>query len=134
MAERIEAARQAFTAALDDDLNISPALAALHELIGDLNKRELRAGDAARARAFVEAVDMVVGVLPHRSSDGADAGDEGTAGDEDDARVESLIQERNEARQNREFARADAIRDELKAQGIVLEDRPDWGTRWRREA
>jgi cysteinyl-tRNA synthetase len=118
---RIDQARTAFVAALDDDLNISPALAALHELIGDLNKRDdLRTGDAAAARAFVEEVDRVVGVLPEPR--------EGL----DDAGVEQLIAERLEARASKDFARADAIREELNARGIIVEDRAD-GTRWRRK-
>ena len=134
VAARVETARQAFVAALDDDLNISPALAALHELIGDLNKRELCVGDAALARAFVEEVDDVVGVLPRSGPAGTTTGDPAQAGGEDDARVLRLIEERNLARQNRDFARADTIRDELKEQGIILEDRPDGSTRWRRGA
>jgi cysteinyl-tRNA synthetase len=137
-AARIDAAREAFTAALDDDLNISPALAALHELIGDLNKRELKAGDARRAAAFLEEVDAVVGLsaTPGQLSGTATIGitPGGTLTEApDDAEVERLVQERLAARARRDFARADAIRDELKARGIILEDRPD-GTRWRREA
>ncbi|MBN2490963.1 MAG: cysteine--tRNA ligase [Planctomycetes bacterium] len=134
---RIEAARAAFGAALDDDLGISPALAALHELIGELNKRALRAGDAARARAFLAEVDDVVGLFatPAQLRGAAEIGL--TAGGTlraapDDAEVARLVAERVAARARREFARADAIRDELKARGVILEDRAD-GTRWRRE-
>jgi len=135
---RIEAARDAFTAALDDDLNISPALAALHELIGDLNKRELKAGDARRAGAFLEEVDAVVGLFATPGQLTGKAGislnARGTLTEAiQDSEVERLIEERLAARAARDFARADAIRDELKTRGIILEDRPD-GTRWRREA
>jgi len=49
-----------------------------------------------------------------------------------DKQVEQLILERNEARKNKEFIRSDEIRDQLKEQGIVLEDTPQ-GTRWRRK-
>ena len=48
-----------------------------------------------------------------------------------DAQVDALIEERNQARKDRDFARSDEIRDLLKEQGIVLEDTPQ-GTRWRR--
>ena len=48
-----------------------------------------------------------------------------------DAKVDALIEERNQARKDRDFARSDEIRDLLKEQGIVLEDTPQ-GTRWRR--
>jgi cysteinyl-tRNA synthetase len=49
-----------------------------------------------------------------------------------DERVRELIRERDAARKARDFARSDAIRDQLKAEGIVLEDRPGGETRWRR--
>ena len=115
----VDTARSRFTASLDDDLNVSAGLAALHELVNDLRRQDLRAGDAAAARAFVDEVDRVLGILAPAREDLLDA------------EVERLLQERIEARDRKDFARADAIRDDLKGRGIVLEDRPD-GTRWRR--
>ena len=50
-----------------------------------------------------------------------------------DEEIEQLIEERTQARKNRDFARSDEIRDQLKEKGILLDDTPQ-GTRWRREA
>ena len=52
--------------------------------------------------------------------------------EDDSAEIERLIQERNEARKNRDFKTSDRVRDELAARGIVLEDTPQ-GTRWKRK-
>ncbi len=117
--QAVDTARSRFTASLDDDLNVSAGLAALHEVVNDLRRQDLRAGDAAAARAFVEEVNRVLGILVPAVEDLLDA------------EVERLLEERIEARARKDFARADAIRDELKDRGIVLEDGPD-GTRWRR--
>ena len=54
------------------------------------------------------------------------------APESDDAEIDRLVAERIEARKNKDFATADRVRDELAAQGVVLEDRPDGTTEWRR--
>ena len=54
------------------------------------------------------------------------------ASDTDDAEIDRLVAERIEARKDKDFATADSIRDELVARGILLEDRPDGTTEWRR--
>ncbi len=114
-----------FRAALGDDLNTARALAALHTMLrlvntaldgGGINE----AGRGAVEAAFAEA-DSVLGIFP---IDGSGAGA--------DAAIDALIEERTAARGSRDFARADAIRDELAAKGIVLEDTPH-GTVWHRE-
>jgi len=121
-----EAPRDVVTA-LEDDLNTPEALAALHRVAHALNRAE---DPAARARAAAElkAGAALLGLL-RRSPE---AYFRGAAADDalDAATIEQLIDERAEARRRRDFPRADAIRDQLNAAGVELEDGPD-GTRWR---
>jgi len=120
----LAAAREAFGAALDDDLAISPALAALFDLVRDVNRRlaerRLSTADAGSAMAALRDLDEVLGVLP---------GDEGGLPDE----LRALLEARAAARAARDWAASDRIRDELAAAGIVVEDTRD-GQRWRRAA
>ena len=113
----------AFLAALADDLNTPAAMARLHELAGAANR-----GDADAAVALKSSAALL-GLLEKTDDDWA-RGD--TAKDGlDDAAIEAAIEARKAARANRDFAAADAIRDDLAANGILLEDGPD-GTTWRR--
>ena len=106
-------------AAMRDDLNTPAAIAALHEA------REA-AGRDAHAAARLRAGGRLMGLF----AAGADAWFKGAeAGD--DARIDGLLAERGEARAARDFARADAIRDQLAEEGIVIEDGPN-GVTWRR--
>ena len=114
-----------FREALGDDLNTARALAALHSLLRRVNTALDGSGIGAGvlegvAAAFAEA-DAVLGIFP---KDDADTGS--------DTEIDALIEERKAARENKNFARADEIRDELTARGIVLEDTPH-GTVWHRE-
>ena len=111
----------AFVEALADDLNTPKALAVLHDILGELN-RSASADVAARLRATAELLGLL-----QASPDIWLRGDAAQ-----DAAVAERIAERLAARKAREFARADAIRAELLGQGIVLEDRPDGSTDWRR--
>ncbi len=107
-------------AALDDDLNTPKALAVLHALAHRANQGEAQAAGALAAGA------KLLGLLeapPETWFQGSES--------DEAAEIEALIAERQEARKNKDFARADAIRDELKARGIELEDGPQ-GTTWRR--
>jgi cysteinyl-tRNA synthetase len=115
---------------MNEDLNIPAALAVLHETVRDGNSSldEDRLPDAAKA--FAEAVAMldVLNINPQASfwkrsvfSDEAMAALDGL--------IQSLISQRNQARDNKDFETSDRIRDQLKAVGVVLEDSAD-STHW----
>ncbi len=122
--------RVAFEAALDDDLNVADALAATFELVREGNAlldaapAGERAGVAAALGPALEAFDRVFGVIELRSRE-ADEVDEDLA-----SWVGERIEARSRARRERDFALADAIRDELSERGVTIEDTPE-GTRWR---
>jgi cysteinyl-tRNA synthetase len=117
-------ARQAFEAALTDDLNTPEALAAVHGLVTEGNallaSGELTREGAAALRAELVDMDQVFGVL-------LPAGDEHLSPEE-----QALFDERQDARSKREFSRADGARARLETMGVLLEDTPR-GTRWRRK-
>lgn len=121
-----------FEAALDDDLNTPEALAALFTLIREANalldgaRDRVRPAEAQAARAALDRIDEVFRILELLRHEDASGGDEEFA-----AWVEERIEARAQAREDRDFATADAIRDELGDAGVVVEDRPD-GVRWRR--
>ncbi len=113
----------AFGAALDDDLNISAALAVVFDLVRELNRRidgrVLSTTDADRALVTIRSFDVVLGVLP--------------AADEDlDEESRRMLDERATARTNRDWAASDQLRDALADRGIAVEDTRD-GQRWRRQ-
>ncbi|MGB2456742.1 MAG: DALR domain-containing protein, partial [Candidatus Puniceispirillaceae bacterium] len=114
-----------FIACLLDDLNTPEAMARLHELARLANK-----GDAAAAKAL-KASAAVLGLLQQSADGWAKAGDAATDDGLDDAAIDGLIEARKQARANRDFAKADDIRDQLTDAGIILEDSAD-GTIWRR--
>jgi cysteinyl-tRNA synthetase len=118
----LEEARTGFEAALDDDLSISPALAAVFELVRDLNRRIdarcLSTADAGRALAALAAFDTVLGLAPEAVDD---------LGPE----LRALLDARAEARASRDWVASDRLRDELLAGGVSVEDTKD-GQRWRR--
>lgn len=113
-----------FIAAMDDDLNTADAIAALFELTKDINSNVL-GKDASkavceRAAAVFDELCDVLGLLYNRK--------ENTLSSD----IEALIEKRQEARKNKDWATADKIRDELKAQGIILKDTPQ-GVTWTKE-
>ena len=118
----LDDARAAFGAALDDDLNISAALASVFDLVREVNRRIearfLSSADAGTALASLRDLDRVLGILP----DEADALDPETL---------VMLEARAAARAARDYASSDRLRDELADRGIAVEDTRD-GQRWRR--
>jgi cysteinyl-tRNA synthetase len=118
-------ARIAFIEALDDDLNISPGLAVVFDLVRDLNRRiearSLSTDDAGRALAALRDLDQVLAVLPDAEGAGLDA------------EVQAMLDERAAARKARDWAASDRLRDALADRGISVEDTRD-GQRWHRIA
>ena len=122
--EATELALKEFEAGMDDDLNTSVALAAVHELTRKVNtvlaKRSLREDNKREVLAAVERIDSVLNVFGQPDA---------VVLDEE---IQKLIDERQQARHRRDFARADALRDQLAALGVILEDTKD-GVRWKRK-
>jgi len=117
----------AFIEALSDDLNTPVALAEFNRIAKELARAETREA-AQKAAGELLADAALIGLLQSDPADWFWAGAEDSAS----APIEALIQQRNEARAARDFAAADAIRDQLTAMGVVLED-SDGVTRWRRK-
>jgi cysteinyl-tRNA synthetase len=115
--------------ALADDVNTPAALAHLHDALGALNKAK-GPEDIARHKAAVLAGGKLLGLFGRDPEDWFRWQPEG-AETLAEAEIERLIEKRAQARKARDFATADAVRDELAANGVQLEDRPD-GTIWRR--
>jgi cysteinyl-tRNA synthetase len=123
------ACAQHFHAAMSDDFNTSEALAVLHELAGEVNRRR-DAGDKVEALAAeLRTLAEPLGLLQNDPDQFLRQG--GGEGDLSDVDIERLIEARRDARQSHDFEHADAIRDQLTEAGILLEDTAT-GTLWRR--
>jgi cysteinyl-tRNA synthetase len=124
LAEAATRAEKQFMDALFDDLNAPEAMAALFTFITDANRELDVGGDDAsaleRARAAFRLMDGVLDLVPEQDTESELA-----------AWVEERLAARKAARERRDFAAADAVRDELIARDILIEDGPQ-GTRWRR--
>ena len=116
-------ALEEFEAGMDDDLNTSVALAALHDLKREVNtaidNHALRADDQRDILALINRFNSVFNIFGEGQAELLDA------------EIQTLMDERQQARHRRDFARADEIRDQLAARGITLEDTRD-GVRWKR--
>lgn len=111
---------EAFAAAMDDDLNIPQALAVLHESVRAGNSLRAKNADVAEVAAQVYAMVRVLGLLPLMNIGGA-----GSSGKEHaalESLVQSLIEARAKARAEKDWARADEIRDSLAAAGVTVKD------------
>jgi cysteinyl-tRNA synthetase len=117
-------ALQEFEAGMDDDLNTSIALAVIHNLSREVNtalaRKQVRADDQRELLAAIDRFDTVLNIFGEQEREMLDS------------EIQSLIDERQEARRRRDFGRADEIRDELSRRGITLEDTKD-GVRWKRK-
>ena len=122
LADTLAVARDTFGEALDDDLNISAALAAVFDLVRDLNRRverrSLSTEDAGRALKALRDLDAVLAVLPEAEADLEPA-------------AAALLAARIDVRAARDWAASDRLRDELAILGVTVEDTRD-GQRWRR--
>jgi cysteinyl-tRNA synthetase len=121
---RTEAAREAFWKAMADDLNTPEALAAIFTLVTDINAQDDRVALTREERdavlAFLDETDAIFACWPHEEEVSLDAA------------VEALIERRKAAKAAKDWPEADKVRDELKAMGIILEDRKDGTVGWRR--
>jgi cysteinyl-tRNA synthetase len=119
--DALAAARTGFCAGLDDDLNVSAALGSLFELVRDVNRRldarSLSTGDARRAAGTLRDMDRVLAVIDEP--------------EELPPALAALLDQRAAAREARDWATSDRLRDELLAAGVAVEDTRD-GQRWRR--
>ena len=118
----IEERKQEFIAAMEDDLNTADALAAIFTLVRDINTAIANNAGKTALEACADIFDQLTGVLGlvyNRKTENLDS------------EIEALIEERTNARKARDFKRADEIRDQLKAMGIILEDTPQ-GVKWSR--
>jgi cysteinyl-tRNA synthetase len=114
-----------FETAMDDDFNTAAALAALHDMVREVNTVLANDGLLSKDKgAVLDAIakfDSVLGIFGKSDDTSLDA------------EIEALVEERQDARRNRDFARSDIIRDALAAKGIILEDTKD-GVRWKRKS
>ena len=113
-----------FEAGMDDDLNTSVALAVVHNLSREVNtalaRKKVKADNQRELLEAIDRIDTVLNIFGHSQREMLDS------------EVQSLIDERQEARRRRDFHRADEIRVELADRGIILEDTKD-GVRWKRK-
>ena len=111
-----------FTDAMDDDINTADAISAIFDIVKYINiefGENSTKGDISAALDLIYELGGVLGIIEEKKEEILDAD------------IEALIEERNQARKNKDFARADQIRDELKAAGIELEDTRQ-GVKWKR--
>lgn len=120
---QLDSRREQFIKAMDDDLNTADGISAVFELVKDINVNVINSGSKELVEYAIKLFDELTGVLGlvyNRNKGSLDS------------EIEALIEARTKARAEKNWAEADRIRDELKAQGIVLEDTAQ-GVKWHRE-
>jgi len=123
LASQAETTKQSFTDAMDDDFNTPLAIASLHELVKAINTARDSGATDSQLETAQKTLRELTGVLGLQLK-------ERTGSSDAEAQVNALIVERNEARKQKQWARSDEIRDQLKAMGVTIEDSKD-GTKWR---
>ncbi len=129
--DRLDALYTRALLAMLDDLNTPEAIAASLEGVRLINSigETLNGASARRARAWLDQINALLGIVYHETETAAPPDDQADPLAE---KVEALLAEREAARQAKDYARADAIRDEIDAMGIEVMDAPE-GTTWRRK-
>jgi cysteinyl-tRNA synthetase len=122
--------RERFIAAMEDDFNTALAIGTLQELVREANRWAFDA-DFQPTVLGLRTIGMVLDTLNELGNILGIWFEETTPDGLSDEKINDLIQQRQDARKNRDWKAADAIRDQLKAAGIILEDTPQ-GVRWRR--
>jgi cysteinyl-tRNA synthetase len=138
IAARIAQAAEEFDAGLSEDLNTARALAAVYDLVRDVNiaidKGEFAKQDVAAAQKFLATFDEVFAVLQDNDAQKLqELGYATESGALTDIDVEARVAERQAARKSRDFAASDRIRQELADRGILIEDNRDGSVRWKRK-
>ena len=110
-----------FEEAMEDDFNTADAISAIFEIV-KLSNTTVKEGSSAYAKKLLETLETLCGVLGIETKQ-----EEGILDEE----IEQLIEERNQARKDKNFGRADEIRDELLEKGIILKDTRE-GVKWKR--
>lgn len=127
LAVAIEDSENRFKEAMDDDFNVQNALSVVYDLLPIINKNISEStSDLSNLKQFLQHLEnwlAIFGVDMHKLT--------AEKVSDDDSEIEELVKERDEARKNKDFATSDAIRDQLAAMNIVLQDTPK-GTKWRR--
>ncbi len=120
----IDSRKEQFITAMDDDLNTADGVAAIFDLVRDINTRildkDVSKEVCEHAAEIFDELCGVLGILYNRKSNDLDS------------EVEALIEKRQQARAAKDWATADKIRDDLKAMGIILKDTPQ-GVTWTKE-
>jgi cysteinyl-tRNA synthetase len=123
LAAQADSTKQAFIEAMDDDFNSPLALAALYELVKAINTARDNGANDEQLKPAQSMLRELTGVFGLRLQE-----KQGSSGEE--AKVVALIAERTEARKQKQWARSDELRDQLKAMGVTIEDSKE-GTKWR---
>ncbi|GIS98656.1 MAG: cysteine--tRNA ligase [Acidimicrobiales bacterium] len=121
-----------FRTAMDDDLGSPQALAVIFDAVRDANRALDAENDETAAALTATVLELACALGLELGRDSAPGGSGSTTDEGDDAEIDELVNRRLAAREPRDFAEADRIRNELAARGIALEDTPH-GTSWRRD-